>query len=109
VTNIVDIMNLIGQCVGKKINKIVSGNVRRSAEIAFGEFNSDEFINLKNYKLNPQRMEWGWTSNNSIFAKIGMNYEKVSENIKINGEPGICFLENMKKYSRMVKLLNNFN
>jgi ribonucleoside-triphosphate reductase len=39
-TTIVDIMNLIGKCV-------VSGNVRRTAEIAFGE-PTDEYLNLKN-------------------------------------------------------------
>ena len=40
VTNIVDIMNLIGKCV-------VAGNIRRTAEIAFGDPHSDEYINLK--------------------------------------------------------------
>lgn len=42
-------MNFIGKCV-------VSGNVRRSAEIAFGDPNSDEFLALKDYTANPQRM-----------------------------------------------------
>ena len=51
VTSIVDIMNLVGKCV-------VSGNVRRTAEIAFGEHDSQEFMDLKNYEVNPQRMEW---------------------------------------------------
>lgn len=37
VTDIVDVMNLIGKCV-------VSGNVRRTAEIAFGDPDSDEYI-----------------------------------------------------------------
>lgn len=36
VTDIVDIMNLIGKCV-------VSGNVRRTAEIAFGDPESEEY------------------------------------------------------------------
>jgi ribonucleoside-triphosphate reductase (thioredoxin) len=97
-------MNLIGQCVGNFIfNKKVSGNVRRTAEIAFGEHDSDEFINLKNYDMNPERISYGWTSNNSIFGKIGMDYEKVSKSIQLNGEPGIAYLDNMQKYSRMVK------
>jgi len=34
---IVDVMNLIGKCV-------IAGNIRRSAEIAFGEFDDQEFI-----------------------------------------------------------------
>jgi hypothetical protein len=58
-TAIVDLMNLIGRCV-------VSGNVRRTAEIAFGDPTSLEYIDLKNYAVNPHRAEWGWTSNNSV-------------------------------------------
>lgn len=57
-------MNLIGKCV-------VSGNIRRTAEIAFGECDDEEFINLKNYEMHPERMAFGWVSNNSIFAKVG--------------------------------------
>ncbi len=59
--DIVDIMNIIGKCV-------VSGNIRRVAEIALGEHDDKEFIRLKDYSLNPDRMEYGWVSNNSIFA-----------------------------------------
>jgi hypothetical protein len=59
VTNIVDIMNMIGKCV-------VSGNIRRTAEIAFGPADSTEFIDLKNYEVNPHRASYGWTSNNSF-------------------------------------------
>ena len=94
VTNIVDLMNYIGKCV-------VSGNIRRSAEIAFGEANDEEFIDLKNYDKNPHRMSYGWTSNNSIFADIGMNYTNVAKRMETNGEPGLAFLENMRKFSRM--------
>eukprot|EP01080_Neovahlkampfia_damariscottae_P001598 gene1598-12723_t len=94
VTGIVDLMNLIGKCV-------VSGNVRRTAEIAFGE-ETNEFLNLKDYSINPNRVDFGWTSNNSIFAKLGMNYENIAKKILINGEPGLAFLENMKNYSRMI-------
>ena len=69
ITTIVDIMNLIGKCV-------VAGNVRRTAEIVFGDSQSEEYINLKNYKKNPHRESYGWTSNNSIFAELGMDYTK---------------------------------
>jgi ribonucleoside-triphosphate reductase (thioredoxin) len=79
VTNIVDIMNLIGKCV-------VSGNIRRTAEIAFGNPESDEYISLKDYKINPQRAAHGWTSNNSVFAELGMDYQKVCEKVALNGE-----------------------
>ena len=94
VTTIVDIMNLIGKCV-------VAGNVRRTAEIVFGEADDEEYLDLKNYKVNPHREQYGWTSNNSIFAELGMDYTDVCERIVDNGEPGFAWLENMKKYSRM--------
>ena len=94
ITTIVDIMNVIGKCV-------VSGNIRRVAEIVFGDHNSTEFMDLKDYSKNPDRMEYGWTSNNSIFAELGMDYTEVSKRIAINGEPGLAWLENMKNYSRM--------
>ena len=94
VTTIVDIMNLIGKCV-------VAGNVRRTAEIVFGDPYDDEYLDLKNYKVNPDREQYGWTSNNSIFAELGMDYTEVSKRIVDNGEPGLAWLENMRKFSRM--------
>jgi len=93
-TTIVDVMNLIGKCV-------VAGNVRRTAEIVFGDYNSEEYLDLKNYKKNPHRSEYGWTSNNSIFCDLGMDYSNAAERTKVNGEPGYAWLENMKGYSRM--------
>jgi adenosylcobalamin-dependent ribonucleoside-triphosphate reductase len=91
---LVDIMNMIGECV-------VSGNVRRTAEIVFGDPSSEEYLDLKNYNVNPDREEYGWTSNNSVFAEIGMDYSKIIERTKNNGEPGYLWLENAKQYSRM--------
>lgn len=46
-------------------------------------------------------MPYGWLSNNSIYAELGMDYSKVVENIIENGEPGFLWLENMRNYSRM--------
>ena len=94
VTTIVDIMNLIGKCV-------VAGNVRRTAEIVFGDPYDDEYLDLKNYKVNPDREQYGWTSNNSIFAELGMDYTDVCKRINDNGEPGFAWLDNMRKFSRM--------
>ena len=100
ITSIVDIMNLIGKCV-------VAGNVRRTAEIVFGEADSDEYLDLKNYEINPHRAEYGWTSNNSIFANVGMNYNAAAERVRYNGEPGFAWLENMRAYGRMVDAPNH--
>ncbi|KAK8807132.1 hypothetical protein WA158_003891 [Blastocystis sp. Blastoise] len=93
-TLIVDLFNYIGKCV------IGVGNIR-CAEIAFGEENDDAFLDLKNYEINPHRSSYGWTSNNSIFARLGMNYHQIASRICINGEPGLCWLENMRAYGRM--------
>eukprot|EP00123_Amoebidium_parasiticum_P011213 comp20580_c0_seq1/m.26495 comp20580_c0_seq1/g.26495 ORF comp20580_c0_seq1/g.26495 comp20580_c0_seq1/m.26495 type:complete len:686 (-) comp20580_c0_seq1:533-2590(-) len=100
VTGIADIMNLIGRCV-------VSGNVRRAAEIAFGEADDEEYLDLKNYTKNPHRMAYGWTSNNSVYAKLGMDYGPVCARITENGEPGFAWLDNMQKYSRMNGVVDN--
>ncbi|OHX67969.1 hypothetical protein NH26_17280 [Flammeovirga pacifica] len=104
VTDIVDIMNMIGCCV-------VAGNVRRSAEIVFGDPNDDEYLKLKDYRWNSEtqqmegssahRSEYGWSSNNSVFSHVGMDYNKVAGQTAVNGEPGYIWLDNMKKFGRM--------
>lgn len=94
ITCIVDLMNMIGKCV-------ISGNIRRSAEIAFGDPNSEEYVDLKNYEKNPQRIEYGWTSNNSVLCDLGMDYGKICDRVAINGEPGFAWLENARAYGRM--------
>lgn len=94
-TTIVDIGNLIGRCV-------VSGNIRRSAEIAFGEIDDAKFLELKNPEKNKEAlMSHRWASNNSIFAEVGMDYSKTAEMIAKNGEPGFLWLENAREFSRM--------
>lgn len=93
---IADVMNAIGACV-------VAGNVRRSAEIALGSPYDEEFINLKNYDLYPERMEIGWMSNNSIVLSSTEDFKKLPEIaalIRKNGEPGIMNLLNVQKYGR---------
>jgi len=137
VVDIVDIMNIIGKIV-------VAGNVRRTAEIAFGEPDDEEFANMKNWQefgvetgsIGPEELKeidladyteyntnydsrariakkyadhiwsykfggWRWASNNSIFAKLGMDYTKVGAQVANSGEPGFAWLENMQAYGRM--------
>jgi adenosylcobalamin-dependent ribonucleoside-triphosphate reductase len=91
--SIVDIMNMIGKCV-------IAGNVRRTAELALGS-NTEEFLNLKNYEQNPERKSFGWTSNNSIVATVGMDYGEAAERTRVNGEPGYIWLDNARRYGRM--------
>lgn len=94
VTNIADIMNLIGRC-------IVAGGIRRTAQIMFGEIDDEEYLNLKNYDLNPERESWGWASNNSVYAPLGADYSRAAKQAATNGEPGFCFMENVNNYARM--------
>jgi ribonucleoside-diphosphate reductase alpha chain len=94
-----DIFNAIGACV-------VAGNVRRSAEIALGDPDDRTFLDLKNYKKNPERAEIGWMSNNTVILSKTEDFEKIPQiarRIKNNGEPGICNLINMQKYGRFGK------
>ena len=95
VTAIVDIMNLIGKAV-------VAGNVRRSAEIAFGDPKDEEFLDLKNPELYGEEItSHRWASNNTVFGKVGMNYHNVADRTRRNGEPGYAWLENMQAFGRM--------
>lgn len=96
---ITDIFNSIGQCV-------VSGNIRRSSEIALGKPDDLEFLNLKNYFLNPERECIGWMSNNSVVLKKTEDFEHspdIAERIKTNGEPGILNMININNFGRFGK------
>jgi len=139
--DITDLMNYIGRCV-------VAGNVRRTAEIAFGDPNDAAYCSMKNPlvtlsptektqflgvveklyaqnkivasihdfsdhmipfdRLRPAIETWNalnhhrWASNNSIFAKVGMNYDEIGKQIATNGEPGLMWLDNMRDYGRMI-------
>lgn len=103
---IVDAMNLIGKCV-------VSGNVRRSAEIAIGRHDDKDFLDLKNWEKNPVRNDsddgWGWASNNSIFAEAGMNYAPIVERIVHNGEPGLVWMDLTRTHGRLVDPPNDLD
>lgn len=97
-TDIVDIQNLIGKCV-------VSGNVRRSAEIALGDPGDEDFLNLKDWNINPVRNGadgWSHLSNNSAIATSGHDYGYLADRIVLNGEPGIYWLDIAQNYGRMI-------
>lgn len=89
---IVDIFNYVGKCV-------VAGGIRRTAEIVFGEPDDQEFIQLKQDQ--EALMDRRWASNNSIFARMGMNYTALADTIMTNGEPGLFWVENARKFGRM--------
>ncbi len=105
--DIADIGNLIGVCV-------VSGNVRRSAELLIGRIDDEDFLNLKNADVYPERNSydpknpgWAWMSNNSVEATVGSDYSKIVDGIILNGEPGIVWLDVSRKYGRLADPINN--
>jgi ribonucleoside-triphosphate reductase len=105
--DIADIGNLIGVCV-------VSGNVRRSAELLIGRIDDDNFLNLKNNERFPERNSydaaapgWGWMSNNSVETEVGKDLSAIVEGIARNGEPGVIWLDVSRKYGRLADPINN--
>lgn len=94
---ICDIFNAIGIC-------IVAGNVRRSSEIALGVADDEEFRNLKNIAVNPERCIISWMSNNTVCLDKTEDFEmlpEIAKRIKDNGEPGIFNRLNAKRYGRI--------
>ena len=105
--DIADIGNLIGVCV-------VSGNVRRSAELLIGSIDDDNFLNLKNAEVFPERNSydpknpgWAWMSNNSVAVEVGQDLSKIVDGIALNGEPGVIWMDVSKKYGRLIDAPNN--
>jgi adenosylcobalamin-dependent ribonucleoside-triphosphate reductase len=105
--DIADIGNLIGVCV-------VSGNVRRSAELLIGRIDDKDFLNLKNASIFPERNSydpenpgWGWMSNNSVETSVGQDLSPIVEGIALNGEPGVIWLDMSRKYGRLKDAPNN--
>ena len=105
--DIADIGNLIGVCV-------VSGNVRRSAELLIGSIDDQDFLNLKNADVFPERNSydpkspgWGWMSNNSVAVEVGTDFEPIVDGIARNGEPGVIWMDVSKKYGRLADPINN--
>ena len=105
--DIADLGNLIGVCV-------VSGNVRRSAELLIGSADDQDFINLKNAEKFPKRNSydpeapgWGWMSNNSIKAEVGQDLSGIVDAIALNGEPGVIWMDVSRQYGRLIDAPNN--
>ena len=105
--DIADIGNLIGVCV-------VSGNVRRSAELLIGRIDDQDFLNLKNSEVFPERNSydsenpgWGWMSNNSVEVSVGQDLSAIVDGIARNGEPGVIWMDMSRKYGRLADPANN--
>lgn len=84
---------------------VVAGNVRRSAELGKGKVHDKTFMNLKDYKLYPEREAFGWMSNNSVELENDEDFMMLGEiarRVIANGEPGYINRRNMP-YGRVGK------
>jgi len=43
-----------------------------------------------------------WTSNNAIFARVGMDYSDMAKRTAVNGEPSYIWLDNIQNYGRFI-------
>ncbi len=90
------LINEEGRCV-------CMGNIRRTAEIILGDLDDEEFVTLKDYTVNPDRMNHGWASNNTVIVENGKTYDWTSmvDQLYTTGDPGFFFIDNARDYSRM--------
>lgn len=97
---IADLFNAISRCV-------VSGNLRRSACLILGAPNDQDFLNLKDSNKSERHAflnsdeGWRWSSNNSIFATVGMDYGPFVRGITQRGEPGFFWLSTAQQFDRL--------
>ena len=112
-TLITDLMNIVGRCV-------VSGNVRRSAQIALGRPDDNAFRELKapgvigdwrmslQEQLDAGQRPWAFASNNSLIVRDedDPDYSVIARSIAENGEPGLIWLDHSRNYGRMVDGFN---
>ena len=101
-THINDIFALIGRCV-------VSGGVRRSAEIAIGSPDDHKFLQLKNYKRWPKELDnYRYTANHSVNCEVGKtDYHKLYAATEGVDEFGVFWLENAQRFGRMGRRPDN--
>lgn len=99
-----DYTRFAADCINSLGVAVVSGNVRRSAEILLGDVQDDAFLNLKNMEKYPDRQSICYMSNNSVRITNKndiQNINKIIPRIIDNGEPGIINMYNAEKYKRI--------
>lgn len=76
----------------------------RQAGLPWDRRRRQAFIDLKDPRVNPARLGpdgWGHLSNNSIVARQGDDLTHLAERIARNGEPGLFFLDNARRFGRL--------
>ncbi len=92
-----DVMNLIGQVV-------VSGNVRRSAQIALGDINDEEYMRAKRWDLGNVPNHRAYSNNSVICNDIedALGSEEFWQGYNGNGEPyGLINLDLSRSCGRL--------
>jgi len=98
-----DLMNMIGQCT-------VAGNVRRTAELCLGDPEDEAYLTRKYDRKTVQGPDAiRWASNDSISARIGMDYSFAPEKLHKTNDLGFMWLDNARKYGRMIDPVNNLD
>ena len=92
-TDIVDLFTCIAQCV-------VAGNIRRSAMISIGDYEDAEFMDIK--KNITEDTKNRYACNQSVFARVGMDYTEIVNRAAIDGEPGIVWMDTVRNYGRLI-------
>ena len=91
---VADIYNIIGKYASTE---------GRSAQIILGQPTTD-FMSLKNYDLYPERIDYGYISNNSVVLQNQEDFlmipDIVENIIACGGDPGIINLINIQKYGK---------
>lgn len=101
----IDVVRLKSDLANKGGVCVVSGNVRRSAELCKVRVNDPVGMDLKDYEKYPEREDWGYMSNNSAALSSDADFESLGEiarRVVTRGEPGILNLRNFK-YGRLGK------
>jgi hypothetical protein len=88
--------------------------VHNSAELLIGRLDDENFLNLKNANVFPERNSydpespgWAWLSNNSVAVSVGDDLSSIIDGIALNGEPGVIWMDMSRKYGRLADPPNN--
>lgn len=107
-----DYTRFAADCINSLGVAVVSGNVRRSAEILLGDIKDDTFLNLKNMDVYPDRNKICYMSNNSVRFTNNDDMKqltKIIPRIIDNGEPGLINMYNVQKYNRIGEIQESWD
>lgn len=107
-----DYTRFAADCINSLGVAVVSGNVRRSAEILLGDIRDDAFLNLKNMEVYPDRNKICYMSNNSVRFTNNDDMKQLSKiipRIIDNGEPGLINMYNVQKFNRLGEIQESWD